>query len=99
MSVPSLAMLTPYFWMVVLLYWVLVFKYFDQSVAPLGKKIGGDYIPFPKEAVRAWILMATALLSTSNFMAARKSNWKLDESMGALSVVLGILLGFTAKIE
>lgn len=92
-------MFTIYFWLVIVAYWVLVFKYFDNSVAPIGKKLGGDFIPFPKEAVKAWILVATALFSTSSFMAARKSNWKLDDSMGAMSVILGILLGLTAKVE
>lgn len=92
-------MITLYFWMVIVLYWLLVFKYFDKSLAPLGKKLGGDFIPFPKEAARAWVLVATALFSTSSFMAARKSNWKLDESLGALSVILGILLGLTAKVN
>ena len=92
-------MFSLYFWLVIVLYWMLVFKYFDSGVAPFGKKLGADFIPFPKEAVRAWILVATALFSTTSFMAARKSNWKLDESLGALSVILGILLGLTAKVE
>lgn len=88
-----------YFSLVIVLYWLLVFKYFDSSLAPLGKRLGADVIPFPKEAVRMWILVATALFSTSSFMAARRSNWKLDESLGALSVVLGVILGLTAKVE
>jgi len=88
-----------YFSLVIVLYWLLVFKYFDSSLAPLGQRLGAEVIPFPKEAVRMWILVATALFSTSSFMAARRSKWRLDESMGALSVVLGVLLGLTAKLD
>ena len=88
-----------YFALVIVVYWLLVYKFFDGSVAPLGKKIGKDFIPFPKRAVKLWILVATALFSTTAFMTARESDWKLDESMGALSVLLGIFLGLTAKID
>ncbi|CAM9707745.1 unnamed protein product [Ectocarpus sp. 6 AP-2014] len=88
-----------YFALVIVIYWLLVYRFFDQSVAPLGKKIGTDFIPFPKRAVKAWIAVATALFSTTAFMNARESNWKLQESMGALSVLLGIFLGLIAKVE
>lgn len=88
-----------YFSLVIVLYWLLVYKYFDNSIAPIGKKLGHDFIPFPKEAVKAWVLVATALFSTTAFLNARKSNWHLDESMGALSVILGVLLGLTAKVD
>ncbi len=88
-----------YFSLVIVLYWLLVYKFFDQSIAPIGKKLGTDVIPFPKEAVKAWILVATALFSTTSFINARKSNWTLDESMGALSVILGVVLGLTAKVD
>lgn len=88
-----------YFTLVIMIYWLLVYKFFDQSVAPLGKRIGTDFIPFPKRAVKAWIIVATALFSTTSVINARESNWKLQESMGALSVVLGIFLGLIAKVE
>ncbi len=88
-----------YFALAILAYCIIVHKFFDHSVRPIGKKLGHDFIPFPKQAVKAWILVATALYSTSSFMAARKSDWQLDESLGALSVIMGIMLGLTVRIE
>lgn len=88
-----------YFTLAIALYCALMHKYFDKSVRPLGKKLARDFIPFPEEAVRAWILVATALYSTSAFMKARRSDWQLQESMGALSVIMGIILGLTVRVE
>lgn len=89
-----------YFALAIAVYCLLMHNFFDKSVAPLGKRMGhGVMIPFPAEAVRPWIFVATSPYSTSSFMAARKSDWKLEESMGALRVILGITLGMLAKID
>lgn len=88
-----------YFALAIAAYCLLVHTFFDKSVRPIGKKLGADFIPFPQDAVKAWILVATALYSTSSFVKARKSDWELEESMGALSVIMGIMLGFVVRVR
>lgn len=84
---------------VIIAYFTLVYLVFDKSIAPVGKKLQRGYVHSPKQLVNMWVLVAGCLFPALSFVKARKSDWERSESLGAMSVILGLILGMTIDVS
>ncbi|CAN0493176.1 unnamed protein product [Ectocarpus sp. 8 AP-2014] len=80
-------------------YLLLVRAFFDRGVAPVGKRLQKNIIPLPKNSIDAVCLFASMLYPMMAFVQARKSDWSLGESKGAMAVVAGVCLGMVSSVE
>lgn len=80
-------------------YLLLVRSFFDQGVAPVGKRLQRSIIPLPKNAIDAVVLFASMIYPMNAFVKARQSDWGLSESKGAMAVVAGVFLGMISNVE
>ena len=80
------------------IYFVLVNKFFNRSVGPLGKRIQKNYIQLPKEAVGIWILVSSVLFPMSAVIKAREGNWEPQGSLSAMASLLGLVLGMLVDV-
>lgn len=87
------------FVLVVAGYLFLVNKFFDRSVAPIGKRLQRNIIPVPKKSIEAIILFASMLYPMSAFLKARQSDWQPYESRGAMAVVAGVVIGMISSVD
>lgn len=87
------------FVLAIFVYFVVMNQYFDKSVRPIGRKLQKDLIPLPRNVVSMWILVAGCLFPMSSFIKARESDWETKESLAAMSVILGVVLGLLVDIR
>ncbi|CAM9090774.1 unnamed protein product [Ectocarpus sp. 12 AP-2014] len=80
-------------------YLLLVRSFFDQGVAPVGKRLQRNMIPLPKNTIDAVVLFASMIYPMNAFVTARKSDWGLSDSKGAMAVVAGVVLGMISNVE
>lgn len=88
-----------HFVIAVALYFLFVNKFFDKSVAPIGKKLQKDIIPFPRDAISIYALLSSCIFPMLAIVKARDGNWETSESLGFSAVVLGVVLGMTVNIH
>lgn len=79
-------------------YFLIMNHFFDKSVAPVGKKLQKNLIPFPKRAVDYYVLLASGLYPMMAFIRARESGWAPIESRGATAAMMGILIGMIVDV-
>ena len=82
----------------VAVYFALMYFIFDNSIAPVGKKLQRGFIKSPKMLIEIWVLVAGALFPMASFVKARSSDWELSKSLSAMSVLLGVILGMSVEI-
>lgn len=80
-------------------YLFLVRSFFHRGVAPVGKRLQRNIIPIPTNAIDAVVLFASMIYPMNAFVTARKSDWGLSESKGAMAVVAGVFLGMISNVE
>ena len=80
-------------------YLFLVRTFFDTGVAPIGKRLQKNIVPLPTRSIEAVVLFASMTYPMMAFVKARKSDWSLSESSGAMAVVAGVLLGMISNVE
>jgi hypothetical protein len=69
-----------------------------EQIVGAFKKLEHPIFPFHEKAFSTAIAIATGLFTSEAIMTARKTMWTGDDSIVVVSIVMGILYGFTAKI-
>lgn len=80
-------------------YLFFISKFFDRSVAPIGKRLQRNIIPVPKKSIEAVVLFASMIYPMSAFLKARQSDWKPYESRGAMAVIAGVVIGMISSLD
>ncbi len=87
------------FALVIVVYFLLLARFFERSVRPVTRKLQVDLIPFPRDLVQAWVLVAGALFPMMSIVRARESDWDPKESLGAMATFLGVALGMCVNVH
>ncbi len=87
------------FTLVVILYFLLVTKYFDRTIRPVCKNLQKDIIYLPKDLIKVWLLVAAVLFPMGAFNRARQSDWDFQTSLPALANLLGVMMGMITNLH
>lgn len=80
------------------LFYSFVIPYF-QAIKPTLSKISSNKISLPNRLIDSWLLITATLFPMNAVLRARKSDYNLQESLGFMATILGIVLGLVADVS
>ena len=72
-------------------------SYKDATHSTL-KKLERNWFTFPEQYLNAMLIIATGLFTTSSIISARKTQWKGDDAMTVVGIIVAAFVGFTTTV-
>ena len=71
---------------------------FKNEIISIFSKLEKNWVVIPATFFSIALAIATGLFTSASIISARKSSWTGDDVYTTISILTGIVLGFTAKV-
>jgi uncharacterized membrane protein required for colicin V production len=77
----------------ILAFFACLHTYVD--VSPLER----EWFHYPQNTIRTLTIIVTIFFNASAIMSARRTAWKMDDSLSVVAVFVGVFIGMTSKLD